>query len=75
MGVMRRDEAPPQIAVWVFIGATFALSSSVLFGLEGLWRWNLTVLGFVLIVVGMVRLAVEIRGRGGTAAPEDRDQQ
>ncbi|MDQ1135298.1 hypothetical protein QE410_000097 [Microbacterium sp. SORGH_AS 1204] len=71
---MARHEAPPQIAVWLLIGATFALSSSVLFGLDGLWRWNLTVLGFLLIVVGMVRLTVEIRGRGGAAAPDDRDQ-
>ena len=68
---MTKPENPSQVAVWLFIAATFAFTSSSLFGLEGLWRWNLTALGFLLIIAGGVRLGVELRGRRPTAPPEE----
>mgnify|MGYP000880117647 FL=1 len=68
---MTKAENPSQVAVWLFIAATFAFASSSMFGLEGLWQWHLTALGFLLIVAGGVRLGVELRGRRPMAPPEE----
>ncbi|KQR26029.1 hypothetical protein [Microbacterium sp. Leaf151] len=68
---MTKPENPSQVAVWLFIAATFAFASSSVFGLEGLWRWNLAALGFLLVIVGGVRLGVEMRGRRPTAPPQE----
>ncbi|MCJ1709198.1 hypothetical protein [Microbacterium sp. VKM Ac-2923] len=68
---MMKTENPSQVAVWLFIAATFAFASSSLFGLEGLWRWNLGALGFLLVIVGGARLGVEMRGRRPNAPPKE----
>lgn len=70
-GGMTTPKNPSQVAVWLFLAATFAFASSSLFGLEGLWRWNLAALGFLLIIVGGARLSVEMRGHRRTAPPEE----
>ena len=60
---MNPAKAPSQVAVWFFVGATFAFSSTSLFfgAPELLWvRITMMVIGFVLVVAGGVRLGQEL---------------
>lgn len=69
VGIMTgKKDTPPQIAGWLFLAAILA-SASLLDGAR-LWRWNVVVLGFVLILIGCVRLGVEVGARRRRKPPE-----
>lgn len=60
------DQAPAQIAVWYFVSATFAATS--LYPEAPTWlRIVCMIVGFVLVVLGGIRLGKEIASR--RAAP------
>ncbi|CAN3701950.1 hypothetical protein MMX123_01950 [Microbacterium sp. MM2322] len=65
-----KKDTPPQVAGWLFLAAILAFASSSLFDGQGLWRWNVVVLGFVFILVGCVRLGVEVGARRRRKPPE-----
>ncbi|NYF16743.1 hypothetical protein HDC37_001568 [Microbacterium sp. AK009] len=62
-----RPESPAQIAVWYFVGATFAFSlPNLLFPDAALWmRILLFVAGMALMIAGGFRLAHEVGARRG----------
>lgn len=54
----------PDIAVWFFIGATFAFVAAVfVFNTNFFIGLAATILGFALMVFGFIRLRVEIAAR------------
>lgn len=71
-----RTTAPAQIAVWLFISATFAFAATSLYDDAPMWlRTAFTILGFVLVIAGGVRLGQELverrdaRNASGAPAP------
>lgn len=65
-----KKDTPPQIAGWLFLAAILAFASASLLDGAGLWRWNVVVLGFAFIIVGCVRLGVELGARRRRKPPE-----
>ncbi|MDR5699209.1 hypothetical protein [Agromyces aerolatus] len=63
-------DAPAQIAVWLFVSATFAFAATSLYPEAPMWlRTAFTILGFVLVILGGVRLGRELGARRRPAAP------
>ena len=56
--------------MWLCTAAVIAFLATALFDLEGLWRWNIIVLGLALVIAGGVRLGIELMRRH---TPEARD--
>ncbi|WP_308798188.1 hypothetical protein [Agromyces silvae] len=71
------DQAPAQIAVWYFVSATFAFAATSLYPDAPMWlRIVCMVVGFVLVVLGGIRLGTEITSRRaapGSPPPADND--
>ena len=62
--------APPQIAVWWFVGATFIFAAPALFSFDApVWaRVVLLVAGFVAVICGGIQLGRELRQRRDSRA-------
>jgi CHASE2 domain-containing sensor protein len=59
------EKTPPQIAVWLFLAATFVFASTSVF-LTGAGTWlriTTLVVGLVLVILGGIQLGREISAR------------
>jgi len=71
---MTDKNAPSQVAVWYFVGATFAFASTLLFFTgEGLFwlRIVMLVLGLLLVVVGSFVFSREISAQKAVRRPDE----